>query len=139
MYKLGSLFAGVGGIDLGFEQAGISSIWANEIDKFCEITFKANHKNTQLLVEDIYKVHADDVPDIDVLAGGFPCQPFSIAGYRKGLHDERGDLFFEITRLIEELDEQKRAPQAIFLENVKNLFTHDNNNTYMFMKKELEH
>lgn len=136
-YKLGSLFAGVGGIDLGFEQAGITSIWANEIDEICAKTFTPNHKKVSLVVKDINEVKAADIPDIDILAGGFPCQPFSIAGYRKGLKDVRGDLFFQIMRLIEELIEENRKPRIVFLENVKNLYSHDNKRTYNYMRDEL--
>jgi len=136
-YKMASLFAGIGGIDLAFEQAGIRSIWANEIDKFCATTFKANHK-TELIVEDICKIEAKDIPTIDVLAGGFPCQAFSIAGNKKGFEDDRGSLFFQIIRLLRELKEQNRLPKAIFLENVKNLYTHDNGQTFQAIRKELE-
>ena len=103
MYKLGSLFAGIGGIDLGFEQAGFLPVWANEIDSYCEKTFRENHKKTELLVEDICNVTSKDIPKINILAGGFPCQPFSIAGFKKGFEDDRGNLFFQIIRLIEEV------------------------------------
>lgn len=136
-FKVGSLFAGVGGIDLGFQQAGFAPTWANEVDKYCEKTFTLNHRNVTLAVSDIKDIKGSGIPDIDILAGGFPCQPFSIAGYRKGLKDDRGDLFFQIIRLIEELIDEKRAPRVVFLENVKNLFTHDNKRTYLYMKEEL--
>ena len=136
-FKVGSLFAGVGGIDLGFEQAGFKPIWANEIDEYCEKTFTPNHSEIELVVKDIKEIRGSEIPDVDILAGGFPCQPFSIAGYRKGLKDERGDLFFQILRLIEELIIENRAPRVVFLENVKNLFTHDNTKTYQFMRSEL--
>ncbi|GHT18039.1 hypothetical protein AGMMS4956_21560 [Bacteroidia bacterium] len=137
-YSLGSLFAGIGGIDLGFEQAGFTPIWANEIDKFCEVTFRANHKNTKLVVDDIYNVKARDIPNISVLAGGFPCQAFSVAGYKKGFEDDRGTLFFQIARLLREFKEQNRLPQVVFLENVKNLYTHDGGKTFRAIKNELE-
>ena len=81
---------------------------------------------------------AKQVPFIDILAGGFPCQPFSVAGHRKGFEDDRGGLFFQIIRLIEELEQDKRKPKVIFLENVKNMYTHDNGKTYLKMKSELE-
>ncbi len=136
--KLGSLFAGIGGIDLGFQLAGVNPVWANEIDEFCAKTFIPNHPKTKLLVEDINKVKAKQVPFIDILAGGFPCQPFSVAGHRKGFEDDRGGLFFQIIRLIEELEQDKRKPKVIFLENVKNMYTHDNGKTYLKMKSELE-
>lgn len=136
--KLASLFAGIGGIDLGFELAGVESVWANEIDEFCAKTFIPNHKKTKLLVGDINKVSADEIPDIDILGGGFPCQPFSVAGKRKGFDDDRGGLFFQIIRLIEELDKQGRKPKVIFLENVKNMYNHDNGQTYSHMKEKLK-
>lgn len=136
--KLGSLFAGIGGIDLGFQLAGVNSVWANEIDEFCAKTFVLNHPKTKLLVEDVNKVKAKQIPFIDILAGGFPCQPFSVAGHRKGFDDDRGELFFQIIRLIEELEIDKRKPKVIFLENVKNMYTHDNGKTYLKMKTELE-
>lgn len=136
--KLGSLFAGIGGIDLGFQLAEVNPVWANEIDEFCAKTFIPNHPKTKLLVEDVNKVKAKQIPYIDILAGGFPCQPFSVAGHRKGFEDDRGGLFFQIIRLIEELEQDKRKPKVIFLENVKNMYTHDNGKTYLKMKFELE-
>lgn len=137
-YKLGSLFAGIGGIDLGFKYAGVDPIWANEIDKYCAITFNANHKKTKLIVEDICNISGKDIPKIDILSGGFPCQPFSIAGYRKGFEDDRGNMFFQIMRLLSELEENDNKPRIVFLENVKNLKTHDNGNTFRVIKKKLE-
>src|SRR5690554_3409211 len=119
-YKLASLFAGIGGIDLGFKCAGANPVWANEIDKYCAITFNANHKETKLMVEDIRNVKGKDIPKIDILTAGFPCQPFSVAGYRKGFEDERGNLFFQIMRIISELSEITNKPRIMFLENVKN-------------------
>jgi len=137
-YKLASLFAGIGGIDLGFEQAGFESVWANEIDKNCEITFKANHPNINLLVDDINNISASYIPNVSVLGGGFPCQPFSVAGHRKGFDDDRGGLFFQIVRILNEMKEQNRLPQVVFLENVKNRFTHNNGGTYKTMELELK-
>lgn len=136
--KLASLFAGIGGIDLGFELAGVEPIWANEIDEYCAKTFIPNHPKTKLLVEDVNKVTANDIPNCDILGGGFPCQPFSVAGKRKGFDDDRGGLFFQIIRLIEELDKQGRKPKVIFLENVKNMYNHDDGKTYLHMKSKLK-
>lgn len=135
--KLVSLFAGIGGIDLGFQLAGVEPVWANEIDEFCAKTFIPNHPDTELLVDDINNVSADDIPNFDILGGGFPCQPFSVAGHRKGFDDDRGGLFFQIIRLIEELDKQGRKPRVVFLENVKNMFNHDEGKTYRHMKEKL--
>lgn len=136
--KLVSLFAGIGGIDLGFQLAGVDPVWANEIDEFCAKTFIPNHPETELVVADINNVSADDIPDFDILGGGFPCQPFSVAGHRKGFDDDRGGLFFQIIRLIEELDKQGRKPKVVFLENVKNMFNHDEGKTYRHMKEKLK-
>jgi DNA (cytosine-5)-methyltransferase 1 len=119
-----SFFAGVGGIDAGFEKAGFDIIWANEFDINAATTYKLNFKN-ELIVEDIKKVNEKDIPDFDIMIGGFPCQAFSVAGYRKGFKDERGNLFFELERIF-----VKKKPQIIFLENVKNLVGHDNGNTF---------
>lgn len=137
-YKVASLFAGIGGIDLGFKKAGAIPVWANEIDNYCAITFRANHKNTKLVVDDICNVKGSDIPKIDILTGGFPCQPFSVAGYRKGFDDDRGNLFFQIMRLVDEMEANNNKPRVIFLENVKNLKTHDKGNTFRVIKETLE-
>ena len=135
--KLGSLFAGIGGIDLGFAQSGVSCVWANEINVFSAQTYKNNFTNAQLNIDDIKKIKSKDIPDINILAGGFPCQPFSIAGYRKGFDDDRGALFYQIIRLLNEFKDENRLPEVVFLENVKNLFTHNKGATYQKMKNEL--
>lgn len=133
-YKVMSLFAGVGGIDLGFEMTGaFKTIWANEFDKNAAITYQENFTN-ELVCEDIHKLDPKDAPDADVLLAGFPCQAFSVAGYRKGFEDERGDLFFETLRFIKE-----KQPQVVFLENVKNLVSHDNGNTFRVIHEALEY
>lgn len=137
-YTLGSLFAGIGGIDLGFKKVGVKTLWANEIDTYCAETFKANHKDTNLIVGDICNLSAKDLPTVDILAGGFPCQPFSIAGYRKGFEDDRGNLFFQIIRLLKEFQFEKRLPKVVFLENVKNLYNHNNGETFKLVREELK-
>lgn len=124
MYKVVSLFSGVGGIDLAFEQAGFSTIFANDIDKPACKTFSRNF-NVPIICDDIKNIKEDNIPDCDCLVAGFPCQAFSIAGYRKGFEDTRGTLFFEIARII-----KKKKPQVVFLENVKNLVAHDNGKTF---------
>jgi len=136
--KIASLFAGIGGIDLGFMQAGFESVWANEIDTFASQTYSLNHTTTKLVVGDICKVKANDIPQIDILTAGFPCQAFSVAGYKKGFDDDRGNLFFQIIRLLTEMKALDKLPKVIFLENVKNLQNHDNGNTFKVIKKELE-
>ena len=137
-YTLGSLFAGIGGIDLGFKKVGVKALWANEIDTYCAETFKANHSDTNLIVGDICNLKAKDLPTVDILAGGFPCQPFSIAGYRKGFEDDRGNLFFQIIRLLKEFQIEKRLPKVVFLENVKNLYNHNNGETFKLVREELK-
>lgn len=130
-----SFFAGVGGIDLGFEEQGFRTIYANEFDAKARETFSLNFPHVQLDGRDIREVSASEVPTVDVIVGGFPCQAFSIEGYRQGFHDEkgRGTLFFELARIIEE-----KQPQAIFLENVKNLVNHDKGNTFKVILTTLE-
>lgn len=119
-----SLFAGVGGIDIGFEKNGFNTIFANDIDDFACKTYGVNFEN-KLLCEDIKKIKTKDLPNFECLIGGFPCQAFSIAGYRKGFEDTRGTLFFEIVRILKE-----KKPNVVFLENVKNLVSHDNGKTF---------
>ena len=129
------LFAGVGGISLGFEKAGFETVFSNDFEISCKDTFDLNHKNTKLTIADICDYPIKTLPNFEVLLAGFPCQPFSIAGHRQGFKDEkgRGELFFRILEIIKE-----RKPKVVFLENVKNLKTHDNGNTFKVIKKELE-
>lgn len=131
-YKLVSLFAGIGGIDLGFEFAGFDCIWANDFDKFACQTYRAN-VGTQIVEGDIRLVK-DQIPDHDVLVGGFPCQPFSTLGKLQGFNDEknRGTLFFEIMDII-----TKHDTKVVVLENVKNLVNHDGGKTFARIKQEL--
>jgi DNA (cytosine-5)-methyltransferase 1 len=125
-YKSLDLFAGVGGIRMGFEKAGFETVFGNDFDAYCKVTYDLNFKDVPLTVADIAKVKSKDLPSFDILLGGFPCQPFSIAGYRRGFLDTgRGDLFFEIVRILRD-----KKPQAVFLENVKNLKSHDNGKTF---------
>ena len=86
--KIGSLFSGIGGIDLAFEQAGFNVVWANEIDKDACKTYRHNFPNTLLSELDIRKLNASTIPDFDVLTAGFPCQSFSVCGNRNGFADE---------------------------------------------------
>ncbi|WP_448949625.1 DNA (cytosine-5-)-methyltransferase [Latilactobacillus sakei] len=136
-----SFFAGVGGIDLGFEDAGdYRTVFANEFDKNAQHTFETNFKKRGTFLDrrDIKDVEASEVkkiaPNANVLLAGFPCQPFSVAGYRKGFEDERGDLFFETLRIIRYIQ-----PKVVFLENVKNLVTHDHGNTFKVIREYLVH
>ena len=129
---VGSLFAGIGGIDLGFEQAGCKIAWANEIDKDACITYRTNFPDTLLIEADIRKVDFLILERVDILTAGFPCQPFSVCGKKKGFSDERGNLFFEIMRAADALQ-----PTIIFLENVANLTEHDNGRTFNVIHNEL--
>lgn len=124
--KCASFFAGVGGIDIGFDNAGFETIYANELDKFAAITLKENFKFT-IDNRDIRDVKSSEIPDFDIMLAGFPCQAFSVAGYRQGFDDEkgRGNLFFELERIF-----TNKQPSIIFLENVKNLVSHDKGNTF---------
>ena len=124
--KVCSLFSGIGGIDLGFIQAGFDVVWANEFDKDAATTYRANFGNAYLVQKDIKTISASEIPDFDVLVAGFPCQPFSSAGNQKGFDDPRGNLFFEIARIVE-----AKRPQVIFLENVSNLLQHDDGKTFL--------
>ena len=98
MYSIASFFAGVGGIDLGFEQTGeFQTVYANEFDKYASETFELNFPGVKVDQRDVHIVPVEDVPQTDIIIGGFPCQAFSIAGYRQGFDDEkgRGELFFD--------------------------------------------
>lgn len=129
------LFAGIGGIRIGFERAGFKTVFANDFEKNCKFTYDANFEDAKLIVEDITKIKVEDLPEFDFLLGGFPCQAFSIAGYRQGFKDEkgRGNLFFDIARIIE-----ARKPEGFLLENVKNLKTHDGGNTFRVIEQTLK-
>jgi len=127
------LFAGVGGIRLGFEKEGFKTIFANDFDKTCKETYDLNFSEPKLTIKDIWKVNIKEIPEFDILLGGFPCQAFSIAGYRKGFKEARGNLFFRIAEILEE-----RKPTAFLLENVKNLKGHDKGKTFKIIKETLE-
>lgn len=124
--RIASMFSGIGGIDLGFQQAGFEIVWANEIDKYAATTYRYNFGAAHLMEKDIRKVELCDIPDFDVLVAGFPCQSFSIAGKQRGFDDDRGKLFFQIVRIVE-----FKKPEVIFLENVSNLLEHDNGKTFL--------
>lgn len=136
MYTIASFFAGVGGIDLGFEQTGaFETVYANEFDAYAGETFELNFPKVKVDTRDVHIVPTDEVPKTDVIIGGFPCQAFSIAGYRKGFEDEkgRGELFFELVRMLE-----AKRPRVALFENVKNLVGHDNGNTFRVICEQLD-
>lgn len=137
------LFAGIGGIRMGFEAQGGRCVFTSEWNTWAQKTYLANFpESTHTFAGDITQVDARDVPDHDVLLAGFPCQPFSIAGVSKknalgrkhGFADEaQGTLFFDVARII-----KTKQPKAFLLENVKNLVSHDKGNTFRVIKKVLE-
>ena len=124
--KVASLFAGIGGIELGFAQAGFQILWAIEKDHKCCLTYRHNHKEIPLIEADIRNVDPHSLSTVDVIAAGFPCQPFSIAGRQRGFCDNRGNLFYEVIRFVQAIQ-----PRVIFLENVQNLQEHDNGRTFI--------
>ena len=124
-YRVGSLFAGVGGVCLGFKQAGCEVVWANEIDENACKTYSLNHKGVNLMQDNVLNLATKKLSKIDILTAGFPCQPFSQAGHGRGFKDERGKLFFEVPKLLKQLQ-----PKAYFLENVRTLATHDKGKSF---------
>ena len=125
------LFAGIGGIRLGFESAGGQCLFTSEWDKHCQTMYQANFGETPY--GDITKIDAKDVPDHDILTGGFPCQAFSIIGKGKGFADIRGTLFFDVERILAE-----KKPKAFLLENVRRLKVHDGGKTFKVIIDRLE-
>jgi DNA (cytosine-5)-methyltransferase 1 len=136
--KCASFFAGVGGIDIGFEQTGkFKVIYANEIDKYPVRTYEENSK-LKVDCRSICDVKSDEIPDFDIMLAGFPCTDISIAGEQKGLFNEDGSytrsgLFFELIRIIHD-----KKPRVVFLENVKNLVSHNNGETFKIVLDALE-
>src|SRR5574344_2610167 len=116
------LFAGVGGMRIEFQNLGGKCMFSSEIDKYAQKTYELNFGEKP--AGDITKIDAKDIPNHDVLVGGFPCQAFSIAGKRGGFKDTRGTLFFDVARIIKE-----KQPKAFFLENVKGLTNHRSGKT----------
>lgn len=130
-YKAIDLFAGIGGMRIGFEKAGFEIIYSNDIDRQACITYRANFGDIE--EKDIREVDPNGLLNFDVLLAGFPCQPFSAIGKRDGLNDPRGQLFNEVVRFL-----NAKRPRAFVLENVKNLLKHEKKQTYLFIKSILE-
>ena len=128
IYTVGSLYSGIGGVCLGFQQSGAKVLWANEFDKNACVTYRSNFTH-HLYEQDVHTLDSKTVPKVDILTSGFPCQAFSIAGYQNGFKDSRGNHFFETLRFINHI-----KPKAILLENVKNLKSHDKGNTFNVIK-----
>src|SRR3989338_137967 len=124
------LFAGIGGIRIPFEDLGGECVFSSEWDRPCQITYQANFK--EIPCGDITKIKPEQIPFFDILLAGFPCQPFSQAGTKKGFGDTRGTLFFDISKIVD-----YHKPKVVFLENVKRLRTHDNGNTLRVINKTL--
>ena len=129
---IGSLFSGIGGIDLGFQQAGFEIVWANDIDSDACKTYRLNFTDTTMFECDVRKLITSSLQKVDIITAGFPCQPFSVCGNQKGFIDNRGNLFFEIMRITDAVN-----PQIIFLENVANLVEHDKGRTFNVIHNEL--
>jgi len=138
--KFIDLFAGIGGFRIAFDNLGLECVYSNDYDKYAAVTYKANF--SEIDNTDIHSVDAKNIPSFDLLCAGFPCQPFSIAGVSKknslgrkhGFEDiKQGNLFFEIIRIV-----NHHKPKILFLENVKNLKSHDKGNTWKVIKSSLE-
>ena len=131
-FRFIDLFAGIGGIRLGFESVGGNCVFSSEWDKLAAKTYAANFDETP--AGDITKIPSTDIPDFDILLGGFPCQPFSILGDKEGFnHETQGTLFFDIERILKD-----KKPPAFMLENVRNLTAHDKGNTINVIIKHLK-
>ena len=130
-FKAIDLFAGIGGMRMGFEKAGFEIVYSNDIDKYACQTYRLNFGDIEQ--KDIRLVDPLLVPDFDILLAGFPCQPFSLIGKRDGLEDPRGRLFGEVVKFL-----NTRRPRAFVLENVKNLIKHNKGKTYEHIKFALE-
>src|SRR3989344_4005867 len=139
-YRFIDLFAGIGGFRLALNSLGLECVFSNDYDKHACTTYSANFGEIQC--KDVNEIKAHEIPEFDMLCGGFPCQPFSIAGVSKknslgmkhGFEDKKqGNLFFEIIRII-----NHHNPKILFLENVKNLKSHDKGKTWGVIKSELE-
>jgi len=132
--NIADFFAGVGGIRLGFENASTryKCTFTNEIDKYAIRTYEKNFPDQKVNSVSIVDLDTQDIPAFDVFMGGFPCQPFSIAGHRKGFDDDRGNLFTHIARILD-----AKRPKALFLENVKNLKGHDKGRTLQVISETL--
>lgn len=135
MYTTIDLFAGIGGLRRGFQKAGFKNVYSNDFDKFCKFTYDLNTDGPELHIADITKLDTNNLPDFDFLLAGFPCQAFSIAGYRHGFNDlkGRGNLFFDIVRILKD-----KQPMGFLLENVKNLAGHDQGKTLNIILETLD-
>jgi DNA (cytosine-5)-methyltransferase 1 len=136
-YRFIDLFAGIGGFHLALHNLGAKAVFASEWNAHARKTYEHNFKTispslfkTGNFAGDITQVNKKDIPDFDILTGGFPCQPFSQAGKQKGFDDTRGTLFFDIAEII-----KVKKPAAFFLENVRHLYSHDEGRTFQTIKR----
>lgn len=136
-YTFIDLFAGIGGFHFAFHNVGAECVLASEWNEHARNTYKTNFEKISPglfasgnFVGDITKINKESMPDFDILTGGFPCQPFSQAGFKKGFSDTRGTLFYDIAEII-----RIKKPKAFFLENVRHLYVHDNGKTFEAIKK----
>lgn len=130
-YRFVDLFSGIGGFRLALESFGAKCVYSSEIDKYAREVYEKNFGETP--DGDITQVNEANVPNHEILCGGFPCQAFSISGKQKGFEDTRGTLFFHIARIIKE-----KQPLVVLLENVKNFVTHNNGETFQTIKQTME-
>jgi DNA (cytosine-5)-methyltransferase 1 len=133
--KFVDLFSGIGGFHLAFKELGAKCVLACEKDRYARQTYRANFKIDNF-PRDVTQLLTDEIPDFDILCAGFPCQSFSLMGYRKGFDDfkdNRGNLFFEIAKIL-----KNKKPKAFFLENVRHIENHDNGRTFAKIKETLE-
>ena len=137
-FRILDLFAGTGAFSLAFHSSSntnikYQTIMANDYEKASQIIYNANFPSTNFLLQDINTIDISNIPTHDILCGGFPCQPFSIAGHQEGFNDERSNVFWKILEIL-----KNHKPSIIILENVKNLTRHDNKKTYETIKNNLE-
>ena len=141
-YKFIDLFAGIGGFHTALHSLGMKCVFASEWDKYARITYEENYKDLEpklfskskkgeylFFNEDINDINPKKVPNFDICCGGFPCQPFSVAGLKLGFEDTRGTLFFNIANLVKEKINSGHPPKILFLENVRGLRNHDKGKT----------
>lgn len=109
-----SLFSGIGGLDKGFADAGFNIVWANDFDKYAVQTYKVNYDN-EIVLGDINEIPFSEIPNCDILIGGFPCQAFSMMGEQRGFEDARGTLFFRIAEIIKDKIEKGKNQELLYL------------------------
>tara|TARA_B100000965_G_C19583624_1_gene754691 strand:- start:1491 stop:2399 length:909 start_codon:yes stop_codon:yes gene_type:complete len=137
--KFIDLFAGIGGFHLALKSLGMKCVFTSEIDEFARKTYSSNFNDRyltdpNLFTGDIWKVDFKKIPDFDILCAGFPCQPFSQAGHKRGFKDNKdGNLFFSIEEIL-----RIKKPKAFFLENVRHLKNHDEGRTFKIIYKTLQ-